>query len=169
MIVSLSDIKICDVVLSFYANPMKRKTLQACFLKHRIKKGIFSVLGKLDLFKSGRGSPLLPPLHLTMRLLNWLSFLKTCLLIFIRPCKHSDEKADQEKDALILLVVMAQFCKWLTLFCKFLFRNLHGHYFSVPCFMSVQFDSTSIVISVGFIFMQWMYGLGSRLDCLIDS
>ena len=41
---------------------MKPKTFQACNLMHSIKKGMFSVLSKLNLFKSGRGSrPPLPP------------------------------------------------------------------------------------------------------------
>ena len=40
---------------------MKWRTLQACSLWHSIKKGMFSVLGKLDLCKLGRGG-ILPPL-----------------------------------------------------------------------------------------------------------
>ena len=43
---------------------MKGRRLQACSLRHSIKKGKHSVWDKLNLFKSGRGesSPLLPPL-----------------------------------------------------------------------------------------------------------
>ena len=42
------------VVLSFYIKVMEQRTLQACSLRHNIKKVMFSVQGKLDLFKSGR-------------------------------------------------------------------------------------------------------------------
>ena len=35
---------------------MERRTLQACSLKHSIKKDMFSVLGKINLFSSVRGS-----------------------------------------------------------------------------------------------------------------
>ena len=43
---------------------MKERRLQACSLRHSIKKGMLSVWGKLDLFKSGMGGvlPPLPPL-----------------------------------------------------------------------------------------------------------
>ena len=47
---------------------MKRGTLQASSLKHSIKKGVFSVLGKLDLSQTGAAEvpPLLPlATHLT--------------------------------------------------------------------------------------------------------
>ena len=43
LIVPLSEIKSYVVVLSFYINMMKRRTLQACSLWHSIKKGMFSV------------------------------------------------------------------------------------------------------------------------------
>ena len=64
LIVPLSEIKSYVVVLSFYIKMMKQRTLQACSLRHSIKKGMFFVLGKVDLFKLGRGgsSPLLAPL-----------------------------------------------------------------------------------------------------------
>ena len=60
-IMLLSEIKSYVVVPSFYIKMMKRRTLQACSLRHSIKEGMFSVQGKLDLFKSGRGGVLLPP------------------------------------------------------------------------------------------------------------
>ena len=63
LIRSLSEIKGYVVVLSFYIKMMKERTSQACSLKHSIKKGMFSVYGKLNSFKPGRGgSPLPPPL-----------------------------------------------------------------------------------------------------------
>ena len=40
---------------------MKRRTLQACCLRHSIKKGMFSVHGNLDLLKVGRGESSPPP------------------------------------------------------------------------------------------------------------
>ena len=40
---------------------MKGRRLQACRLRHNIKKGMFSVWSKLDLFKSGRGGGVLAP------------------------------------------------------------------------------------------------------------
>ena len=51
---------------------MKGRRLQACRLRHSIKKGMLSVWSKLDLFKSGRGgSPRPPsPLPLATRQLN---------------------------------------------------------------------------------------------------
>ena len=65
-IMPLSEIKSYVVVMSFYIKMMKRRTLQACSLRHSIKKGMLSVQGKLDLFKSGRGGesshPHSPPL-----------------------------------------------------------------------------------------------------------
>ena len=39
---------------------MKGRRLQACRLRHSIKKGMLSVWSKLDLFKSGRGGVLAP-------------------------------------------------------------------------------------------------------------
>ena len=36
---------------------MKRRTLQVCGLKHSIKKGITTVMGKINLFRLGRGEP----------------------------------------------------------------------------------------------------------------
>ena len=42
---------------------MKGKTLQACSLKHSVKKGMFFLFkAKLKLFKSGRGGEYSPPL-----------------------------------------------------------------------------------------------------------
>ena len=58
LIVPLLEIKSYVVVLSFYIKMMKRRTLQDCSLRHSIKKGMFYVKGKLDLFKSGRGGVL---------------------------------------------------------------------------------------------------------------
>ena len=55
LIVPLSEIKSYVAILSFYIKMMKRRTLQICSLRHSIKKGMFSVQGKLDLFKSGMG------------------------------------------------------------------------------------------------------------------
>ena len=60
LIVPLSEIKSYVVVLSFYIKMMKRRTFQACSLRHSIKTGMFFVSGKMDLFKSGRGG-VLPP------------------------------------------------------------------------------------------------------------
>ena len=40
---------------------MKERRLQACSLRHSIKKGMLSVWGKLDLFKSSMGGVLPPP------------------------------------------------------------------------------------------------------------
>ena len=39
---------------AFYITMMKPKILQACSLIHSIKKGMFSLLSKLNLFKLGR-------------------------------------------------------------------------------------------------------------------
>ena len=64
VVVPLSEIKSYVVVLSFYIKMMKRRTLQACSLRHNIKKGMFSVQGKLGLFDSGRGRVLPSPLPL---------------------------------------------------------------------------------------------------------
>ena len=61
LIVPLSEIKSYVAILSFYIKMMKRRTLQICSLRHSIKKGMFSVQGKLDLFKSGMGEYPLPP------------------------------------------------------------------------------------------------------------
>ena len=58
--VPLSEIKSYVVLLSFYIKMIKGRRLQACSLRHSIKKGMLSVLGKLDLFKLGRGEVLLP-------------------------------------------------------------------------------------------------------------
>ena len=70
-IVPFSEIKSTRVLPSFYIKMMNRRTLQACILKHSIKNGMFSVLGKLNLFKSGRGaSPPRPKL--------WLSAWELC-------------------------------------------------------------------------------------------
>ena len=51
LIAPLSEIKNYVVVLSFYIKMMKRRTLQACSLRHSIKKGMIYVLCKLNLFK----------------------------------------------------------------------------------------------------------------------
>ena len=53
LIVQLSEIKSYVVV--------KQGALQACSLKHRIKKAMFSVHCKLDIFKSGWGRETYPP------------------------------------------------------------------------------------------------------------
>ena len=53
LIMPLSEIKSYGVV-SVYITIMKPRTLQACSLMHSIKQGMFFVLGKLNLFKSGR-------------------------------------------------------------------------------------------------------------------
>ena len=55
LIVPLSEIKSYVAILSFYIKMMKRRTLQICSLRHSIKKGMFSVQDKLELFKSGMG------------------------------------------------------------------------------------------------------------------
>ena len=47
LIVPLSEVKSYVVVLSFYIKMMKRRTLQACSLKHDIKKGIIFCLGQI--------------------------------------------------------------------------------------------------------------------------
>ena len=49
---------------------MKQKILQAVNLKYSIKKGMFSVLGKMNLFGSGKGGSPLPfrPLGYTSKL-----------------------------------------------------------------------------------------------------
>ena len=49
-----AEIDSCRVVPSFYIKMMKRRTLLACSLKHRLKKCVFSVLENLNLFKLGR-------------------------------------------------------------------------------------------------------------------
>ena len=54
LIGSLSEIKSYVVVLSFFIKMMKKRTFQACSLKHSIKKGMFYVQGKLNFFKLGR-------------------------------------------------------------------------------------------------------------------
>ena len=41
--------------LFLHKNKMKQRILQACILKHIIKKGMFSVVGKMNLFGSGMG------------------------------------------------------------------------------------------------------------------
>ena len=56
-----SEIKSYVVLLSFCIKMMKGRLLQACSLRHSIKKGMLSVWGKLDLFKSNRGGVLPPP------------------------------------------------------------------------------------------------------------
>ena len=67
------------VLLSFYIKMMKGRRLQACSLRHSIKKGMLSVQAKLDLFKSGRGeySPSPSP-PLATRLLRASILKKIC-------------------------------------------------------------------------------------------
>ena len=48
--------KLCGAILLFYIKMMKRRTLEACSLNRSNKKGITTVLGKMNLFRSGRGS-----------------------------------------------------------------------------------------------------------------
>ena len=60
LIVPLSEINSYVVVLSFYIKMMKRSTLQGCSLSHSIKKAMFYVKGKLDLFNLDRRGVLLP-------------------------------------------------------------------------------------------------------------
>ena len=55
LIVPPSEIRSCGVVPSYYIKMMKRRILQVSRLKHSIKKGMFSILGKLNLFKLGHG------------------------------------------------------------------------------------------------------------------
>ena len=43
---------------------MRQRILQVCTLKHSIKKGMFSLVGKMNLFRSGRNNPSHPPPHL---------------------------------------------------------------------------------------------------------
>ena len=47
--------------LFLHKNKMKRRVLQAHSLKHNIKRGMCSVLGKMNLFGSGRWRVLPPP------------------------------------------------------------------------------------------------------------
>ena len=61
LIVPLSEIKSYVVVLLFYIKMMKGRTLQAYSLRHSINKGMFSVYGKLDLFKLRREGSYPPP------------------------------------------------------------------------------------------------------------
>ena len=61
--VPLSEIKSYVVLLSFYIKMMKGRRLQACSLRHSIKKGMLYVWRRLDLFKSGRGGSLAPSPH----------------------------------------------------------------------------------------------------------
>ena len=53
--VLFSEIKSYVVVLSFYIKMMRRRISHVNSLKHIIKKSMFSVSGKLDLFMLGRG------------------------------------------------------------------------------------------------------------------
>ena len=74
---------------------MKRRTLQACCLRHSIKKGMFSVHGNLDLLKVGRGESSPPPLLLPPWLRACISsmMLTHCLkLLFylFSLCKYYD-------------------------------------------------------------------------------
>ena len=79
--VPLSEIKSDVVLLSFYIKMMKGRRLQACSLRHSIKKGMLSVWGKLDLFKSGReeSSPL--PLAPLATRLQVDGHLNICILV----------------------------------------------------------------------------------------
>ena len=76
-IVPLFEIKSYVVVLSLHIKMMKRRTLQACSLKHRIKKGFFSVYDQLDLFKLEIEES--SPLHFLLRAWNrsTLKFFET--------------------------------------------------------------------------------------------
>ena len=58
----LYEVKSCGVVPSYYTKKMQRRILQACNLKHSIKKGMFSILDKMNLLGLGRGEyfPLFP-------------------------------------------------------------------------------------------------------------
>ena len=65
LIVSLSEVKSFFAVLTFYIKMMQRRTLQACSLKHSIKKACFSVQGKIEIILVGQGgspTPARPPL-----------------------------------------------------------------------------------------------------------
>ena len=73
LIVPLSEIKSYVVVLSFYKKMMKQRTLPACSLRYSIKKGMFSVKGKLDLFKLDRGESSGLILEKAMKLKNGLT------------------------------------------------------------------------------------------------
>ena len=55
----LSNQKLRCGTLFLHKTKMKQRILQVCSLKNSIKQGIFSVVGKMNLFGSGRGSP--PP------------------------------------------------------------------------------------------------------------
>ena len=64
-IVPLSEIKSYDLVEFFCIKMMNKELFRPVVLRHSIKKSMFSVQGKLDLFKSGRGGRgggVLPPL-----------------------------------------------------------------------------------------------------------
>ena len=60
--VPLSKIKSRGVAPSFYIKMMKRRTLQASSLKHSIQKGTLFALGKMNLFRLGKGKFPLPPI-----------------------------------------------------------------------------------------------------------
>ena len=62
LIVPLREIKIYVVVLSFYIKMMKQRTLQACSLRHSIKKACFLFRANWTCLSWAGGSPPLPPL-----------------------------------------------------------------------------------------------------------
>ena len=65
LILPLSEDKSFFAILPFYIKMMQRRTLQACSLKHSIKKTCFSVQGKIEIILVGQGGsppPPLPPL-----------------------------------------------------------------------------------------------------------
>ena len=78
LIAPLSEIKSYVEVLSFYIKMMKQRLFRPVVLKHSIKKGMFSVQGKLILFKLGRGesSPRLHP--------PWLRTCYACVFLQFR-------------------------------------------------------------------------------------
>ena len=86
----LSEIKCCGAVPSFYIKMMKRRTLQACSLKHSIQKDMFCVLGKMNLFRSGKGKSSPPPL-LGYASENYtvIAFKKTYINTYIYICIHT--------------------------------------------------------------------------------
>ena len=125
LIVPLSEIKSYVVVLLFYIKMMKGRTLHAySLLRHSINKGMFSVYGKLDLFKLGRGgsSPPHSPLGYTpvkikqekTRVLlkkNKTTKRNKNLLCELKKCKW----IDKSKIILILCFERFLFQKWLTM------------------------------------------------------
>ena len=82
--------------LFLHKNKMKRRVLQARSLKHNIKRGMCSVLGKMNLFGSGRWRvlPPPPPLHPPWLRTCCFQFLQNCYCTFIfvyLSSRHWDE------------------------------------------------------------------------------